>query len=58
MIEFDKTAILFCERASNCTNILYFGELSKYFCTLRFWVCPDRIGLLPDLLWRPSGSLL
>ena len=58
MIEFDKTAILFFKRASNCTNFLYVGELSKYCCTLRFWVCPDRIGLLPDLHGCPSGSLL
>ena len=30
-IVFDRTAILFFERASDCTNILYFGELSIFF---------------------------
>ena len=58
MIEFDKAATLFSERASDCTSILYVCELSKYICTPRFWVCPDRIGLLPDLLQRTSGLRL
>ena len=31
VIEFDRTRILFFERASNFTNILHFGELSNYF---------------------------
>ena len=43
VIVFDRTAILFFERASDCTKILYFSELSMYFCTPRFGVCPDRI---------------
>ena len=32
MIVFDKIAILSAERASKCTNIPYFEEVSKYFC--------------------------
>ena len=36
-------AILFFERASDCTNTLYFGELYKYFCTPWFRVCLDRV---------------
>ena len=57
-IVFDRTAILFSERASDCNNLLYFGELSNYFCTLQVSVYPDRIELLPDFDWRTSGSLL
>ena len=57
-IVFDRTAILFSERISDCTNVPYFGEHSKYFCTPRFWVYPDRIELLPDIDWRTSGSRL
>ena len=30
----------------------------SFFCTLRFWVCPYRIELLPDLDWRSSRLLL
>ena len=58
MIEFDKIATPFHEKASNCTNILSFVKIPKYFCILRCWVCPGRIGLLPDLFWRTSGSRL
>ena len=56
--EFDETAILFFERVSNCTNFLCFDEVSMYCYTLRFWVYPDRIELLPDLGSRTSGSRL
>ena len=45
----DRVATLFFERASDCTQILCFCEFSTYFCTPRFWVCPDRVELLPDL---------
>ena len=34
-IAFGEIAILSFERASNCTNILYFEEVSKYFCEKR-----------------------
>ena len=32
-IAFGRTVSHFFERTSDCTNVLYFGELSKYFCT-------------------------
>ena len=35
-ILFDKIASLSSERALNCTNTLYFDEVSKYFCMVRF----------------------
>ena len=41
----------------NCTNILYCDELSKCVCTVRFWVCPDRVQLLIDQVECLSGSL-
>ena len=46
MIELQSFSL---SKLQNCTNILYFGVLSKYFCTPRFHVYPDRIELLPDL---------
>ena len=58
VIEFDRIAISFSEQASRSTNILYCGELSKYVCTVRFSVCPDRFQLLSDLVEHPSGSRL
>ena len=49
----DRTAILFSERASNSTFLLFFWWiLQVFFCTARFWVYPDRIELLPDLDWH------
>ena len=35
VIVFDKNAILASERTLNCTNTLYFDEVSKYFCIER-----------------------
>ena len=55
---FDRIAIPFSETASNCTHILYCDKLSKYAFSVRFWVCPDRIQLLSDLVEHPSGSRL
>ena len=58
MIEFDRIAIPFSEHASKCTKTQYCGELSKYVCSVRFWVCPDRVQLLSDLVKHLSGSRL
>ena len=58
VIELDRVATPFSEEASNCTRKLYFGEMSKCVCTVRFWICPEGIQLLPDLDWRTSGSRL
>ena len=52
-IEFDRIATPFSDQALNCTNILYCDELSKCVCTVRFWVCPDRMQLLSDLVEHP-----
>ena len=57
-IVFDRTAILFSERVSNCTNTLYFGEFSKYFCTPQFWIYPGRTELLLASDGCTSGSRL
>ena len=57
-IVFDRTVIFFFERASNCTNVQYFGALSNYFCTPQFRVYPDRIELLLDSDGCTSGSRL
>ena len=55
-IEFDRIAIPFSKQALNCANTLYWYKLSNCACTVRFWVCPDRIRLLADLVEYPSGS--
>ena len=42
---FGKTAILSLERASNCTNMLYSGDVSKYSGVGRFLVLSSRLGI-------------
>ena len=41
-IVFDRTAIPFSERVSNCTNTLYFGELTK-FCPFSDFFLPESV---------------
>ena len=43
-------AVLFVKRASNCTKILYFESVSKYFCMARFLLVTSLIGFLPSHL--------
>ena len=47
VIVFAKTAVLSSERALNCTKILCFDAVSKYFCMVRSLACPSRIEVLP-----------
>ena len=53
---FDKIVVLFVERASNCTKILYSEGVLKYFCMARFLLVTSRIGFLPSHLDYPSDS--
>ena len=54
---FGKIVIFCCERASSCTNIQYFEEVSKYFCMERFLAWASRMTLPPYNYHPPSGLL-
>ena len=51
-----KIAVLFVERASNCTKILCPGSVSKYFCMARFLLMTSLIGFHVRHLDYPSDS--
>ena len=49
--------ILSSDRALNCTNILYFEDVSKYFCMERSLVWSSRMEFLPYHCHLPSDLL-
>ena len=54
---FGKIPSLSLERASNCSNILYFEGVSKYACMARSLISSDRVEFLPYHIHHPSDSL-
>ena len=52
-----KTPILSLELVSNCTNVMYSDEVSKYFCMEQSLALSSRMKFPPHNFHLPSGSL-
>ena len=56
LILFDKIAVLFVDRTSNCTEMLSSENVSKYFCMVRLLLLTSRIVFPLSHLDYPSDS--